>query len=122
VTWLLVGVGGAVGSVARYGLNMLVTSAVPTFPLGIFIINVIGSAAIGLVAGVSMHERAPFSEDARTILTVGLLGGFTTFSAFSLDTLMLARAGRVTEAALNCGGQVLLSLIAVWVGFRVGSS
>lgn len=123
MAWLLVGTGGAIGALARHGLNTLLTAGVATtFPLGIFVINVIGSAAIGIVTGIALSNRMSLSDDLRLFLTAGVLGGFTTFSAFSLDTLMLLRAGRTVEALINCGGQVTLSLIAVWIGFRLASS
>ena len=92
--WLLVGAGGALGSVARYGLNRLIQQQSPatTFPLGIFLANVLGSAVIGVLAGVVMSGRWSLSLEARTFLMVGVLGGFTTFSSFSLDTLTLVHA------------------------------
>jgi CrcB protein len=122
MVWLLVGVGGAIGAVARHGLNTLITASVgSTFPFGIFAINVIGSTAIGFIVALSMNGRAPVSDEVRTFLAVGVLGGFTTFSSFSIDTLMLMRAGRMVAAIANCGGQVVLSLVAVWIGFRIGS-
>jgi len=122
VTWLLVGAGGAIGSMARYGLNLLIVSRAGTsFPTGIFLINVLGSALIGVVVGLSMNPRPPMSDEIRTFLAVGVLGGFTTFSSFSLDTLLLLRSGRVTEAVINAAGQVLVSLVAVWIGFRLGT-
>lgn len=120
MTWLLVGVGGALGSVARYGLNQLIQQRNPAnaFPLGIFVINVAGSLLIGVVSGAVMSGRWPASEQARTFVVIGLLGGFTTFSSFSLDTLTLMRSGHPGQALLNVVGQVTLSLIGVWVGFR----
>jgi CrcB protein len=121
--WLLVGVGGALGSVARYGLNRFVHQlpSAGTFPLGIFLINVLGSAAIGLLGGLTISGRLAAGLEARTFLIVGVLGGFTTFSSFSLDTLALVRAGQVGHAAWNVVGQVGLSLLAVWLGFTLGA-
>ena len=96
--WLLVGSGGALGAMARHGLNRLIHqhNLANTFPLGIFVVNVLGS---GLV---------------------GVLGGFTTFSSFSFDTLALVRDGHLGQASWNVAGQVGLSLIAVWLGFGIG--
>jgi CrcB protein len=123
MVWLLVAAGGAIGSVARHGLNHLVhqRALASTFPLGIFLVNVAGSAAIGLVAGLVASSRLHLSYQARTFLIVGLLGGFTTFSSFSLDTLALVRDGHSVQAFWNVAGQVGLSLLGVWVGFRLAS-
>lgn len=119
--WLLVGVGGALGSIARHGLNHCDSSAnlTATFPIGIFVINVIGSAAIGALAGLVVSGRVSMSYEMRTFLIVGVLGGFTAFSSFSLDTMALIRDGHLEQAIWNVMGQVCLSLIAVWVGYRV---
>jgi CrcB protein len=109
---------------ARHGLNSLIhqqaLSAV--FPYGIFAANVIGSAAIGLIAGVIAGERMHVSPEMRTFIVVGVLGGFTTFSSFSLDTLTLARSGHTSMAIWNVAGQVGLSLLGVVIGFKIGVS
>lgn len=122
MVWLLVGAGGALGSIARHGLNRLVHQGhlESPFPLGIFLVNVSGSAAIGVLSGVIASGRMELSLEARTFLIVGLLGGFTTFSSFSLDSLALIRGGHLGQAIWNVVGQVGLSLIAVWLGFAVG--
>ena len=122
MVWLLVGVGGALGSIARHALNRLIhqQDLAGTFPLGIFVINVLGSAAIGVLGGLTVSGRWSVSVETRTFLIVGLLGGFTTFSSFSFDTLALVREGYVGQAAWNVVGQVSLSLIAVWLGFTIG--
>jgi CrcB protein len=122
MTWLLVGVGGAIGAIARHALNHVVHQrwVSSVFPTGIFLINVIGSVVIGAIAGVLASGRVHWSIEARTFVVVGILGGFTTFSSFSLDTLALARDGHVGLALWNVAGQVGLSLLGVWAGFRVG--
>jgi fluoride exporter len=119
--WLLVGVGGALGSIARHGLNHVIhqRNLTATFPIGIFVINVVGSAAIGALAGLIASGRAPISYETRTFLVVGVLGGFTTFSSFSLDSMALIRDGHLDQAIWNIAGQVGLSLIAVWCGYRL---
>ena len=124
MVWLLVAIGGALGSVARHGLNHVVHQRMlsSTFPLGVFLINVGGSIVIGLIAGALASDRLAWGYNARTFVIVGLLGGFTTFSSFSLDTLVLLRAGHSAQALTNVIGQVSLSLIGVWLGFRVGSA
>src|SRR5262245_18844587 len=97
MVWLLVGAGGALGSMARHGLNRLIHqhSLTSTFPLGIFVVNVLGSAIIGILGGAVVANRWSLNFEARTFLIVGVLGGFTTFSSFSLDTLALARDGHI---------------------------
>jgi CrcB protein len=119
--WLWVGLGGALGSMARHGVNQIVHQRTlsSTFPFGIFIVNIIGSAVIGLIAGGSARWGLPYP--ARTFLVVGVLGGFTTFSSFTLDTYALAMDGHLMQAVLNVTGQVALSLVMCAVGFRVGA-
>jgi CrcB protein len=121
MTWFAIGAGGALGAMARHGVNQLVHQRwfAGTFPLGIFIVNVAGSFAIGAIAGALAGNRVQLAAGWRTFLVVGFLGGFTTFSSFSLDTLTLARGGHVGHAAANAAGQVVLSLLAVWAGFRL---
>lgn len=121
-TWFLVGAGGALGAMARHALNHVVhqRAMTSTFPIGIFVINVLGSVAIGLLAGVMASGRLHWSYPTRTFVIVGILGGFTTFSSFSLDTLALARDGHLAMAMWNVAGQVGFSLIGVWAGFRLG--
>ena len=123
MTWLLVGVGGALGSMARHGLNQVVNARAPGgFPSGIFLINVLGSVIVGLVAGAIASARWTPAADTRIFVVVGLLGGFTTFSSFSLDTLTLIRAGSVGHAAWNVIGQVGLSLLGAVIGFKLAAS
>jgi fluoride exporter len=123
MVWLLVGLGGALGSMARHGLNHVIhqRQLSMTFPLGIFAINVLGSVLIGIVGGLIVSGRWSMSLEARTFVMVGLLGGFTTFSSFSFDTLALVRAGHLAQAAWNVAGQVGLSLLGVWAGYRLAS-
>jgi CrcB protein len=123
MTWLAVGAGGAMGAIARHALNgwVLRLNLAPGFPAGIFLINVAGSAAIGLLAGLVASGRLQLSPDVRTFLMVGILGGFTTFSSFSLDTIALLRTGQPGLAALNVFGQVALSLAAAAIGYRLAA-
>ena len=124
MVWLLIGLGGAVGSMARHGLNHLIhqRNLSATFPAGIFMINILGSAAIGGLAGLIASGRLHWSFEVRTFVFVGVLGGFTTFSSFSLDTLALVRDGHLGQAAWNVAGQVGLSLLAVWAGYRISAA
>jgi CrcB protein len=120
-TLLTVGFGGALGAIARHGLNHLVHQRIlaSTFPFGILLVNVLGSVAIGVLAGLLSSSRLHLGYQARVFLIVGFLGGFTTFSSFSLDTLALFRDGHQGQAFWNVVGQVGLSLIGVWAGFRM---
>jgi len=124
MTWLWVGLGGALGSLARHGLNQAIQARQlsGTFPLGIFTINVIGSVLVGTAAGLMMSGRWPLPAESRAFVIVGLLGGFTTFSSFSLDTLTLIRDGHVGHAIWNVSGQVVLSLLGAWLGYRLASA
>ena len=118
---LWVGLGGALGSMARHGLNRLIHQHFlsAAFPLGTLVINISGSAGIGVLAGLLASGKLHLSYETRTFIVVGLFGGFTTFSSFSLDTLTLMRAGHPFQAGANVLAQVALSLFGVWAGFRV---
>ena len=120
--WFVIAVGGAMGALARHLVNVWVQQRLLSsgFPAGIFLINVTGCLAIGLVAGSIAAGRMELSEQAKAFLIVGVLGGFTTFSSFGLDTLVLVRAGQPALAALNVIGQTILGMLAVWVGFAAG--
>ena len=121
-SWLLIAAGGAIGAIARHGVNAIIHQRMimSRFPIGIFVINVAGSFAIGLLAGLFASERLSWGPGARTFAVVGVLGGFTTFSSFSFDTLTLVHDGLTGYAMVNAIGQVALSLIAVWAGFTLG--
>ena len=121
MTWLAVGAGGALGAILRHGINgwILRSNPLPGFPLGIFVVNIAGSATIGVLAGLIASNRIQLSPDARTFLIAGILGGFTTFSTFSLDTLNLIRSDQPLMAFVNVAGQVVLSLALVALGYRI---
>ena len=121
-TWLAVAVGGALGSLARYWLAAAMTALTgPRFPWGTLFINVLGSFIIGLLAGLTLISgRVAMHPDVRIFLMVGVCGGFTTFSAFSLQTLELLQGGDVWPAAGYIGGSVVVCLGAVWCGWLLG--
>jgi CrcB protein len=121
MVWIAIGAGGAIGAMARHALNVAVQGRYTIFPVGIFIINALGCLAIGLLAGVIAAGRTHIGEPGRLFLVVGLLGGFTTFSAYGLDTLTLARGGHSGLALANAVGQMVVGLGAVWLGFTVGA-
>jgi fluoride exporter len=112
-------VGGALGSAARFWLTALMASLTgPRFPWGTLLINVLGSCVIGLVAGLTLvPERVAWHPDLRIFLMTGVCGGFTTFSAFSLQTLELVQAGETGAAAFYAVASVLLCLLFTWAGF-----
>lgn len=120
---LMVGLGGFIGSVARYTLGgwLLHLGAQGRFPLGTFAVNVAGCLIAGVLAGL-VERYGLFSADARLFLFTGLLGGFTTFSAFGLETAFLLRRGEAWTAAGYVGASVLLGLAACWLGIRVVSA
>ena len=117
--YLLIALGGALGSVARYWLNGLVsaTTAAATFPWGTLVINVTGSFAIGFFYTLTGPNGRWFvSAESRQFFMVGVCGGYTTFSSFSLQTLNLARDGEMWQAGANILLSVVCCLVAVWLG------
>lgn len=117
---ILVGSGGFLGSVLRYlvGQWVLSLSGTSVFPYGTLVVNVLGCLAIGILNGVA-ETKGLFNAEIRGLLFIGLLGGFTTFSSFSYETLTLARDGQVLPAFLNVVLQMGLCLGAVWAGYRL---
>ncbi len=118
---LIVGFGGFLGAVMRFGTGTVVTRLLPpiSFPVGTLLVNWMGCLLIGLLLGI-IDVRGSFTADARLFMMVGLLGGFTTFSAFSAETLLLWRDGSTVRAALNILAQVVGGLALAWLGFRLG--
>lgn len=117
-TYVWIAVGGAIGSMARFACAQ--AAPIDRFPWGTLIVNVIGSAIIGALAGLLGPQGRWPSESMRAFLMVGVCGGFTTFSAFSLQTLGLIQAGDMARAGLNVIGSVTLCLLAVWAGQAAG--
>jgi CrcB protein len=112
--------GGAVGAGARYGVGLALRQ-VPTFPWSTLAVNVVGSFMIGIVL-VLADEEQRMGASLRTFLAVGVLGGFTTFSSFSAETLRLWEQGRVLLTILNVMGSVGLCLVAVAGGVALARS
>jgi CrcB protein len=113
--WLLVFVGGGLGAIARHGINRAGLALLgPGFPWWTLAVNVTGSFVIGLLAG--LFGAWETGHNMRLFLITGVLGGFTTFSAFSLDALTLWERGAFQEAGLYVLGSVILSLLAAAVG------
>jgi fluoride exporter len=120
VILLAIAAGGALGALLRHFANHMVQAKVgAAFPLGIFLVNVVGCLAIGIIAGLIASDRINLGEAGQAFVVVGVLGGFTTFSSFGLDTFTLARGGQIGAAGFNAFGQLFLALAAVWVGYTV---
>lgn len=113
---LLVACGGALGSVARYLFNMATMKLVgPDFPWGTLGVNIIGSLAIGVIVGL-LAFTTEWTQEIRAFAVVGVLGGFTTFSAFSLDAMLMGEKGAFLQMGLYVVSSVVLSLAATWGG------
>lgn len=117
IAFLLVGLGGALGSMVRYGFGLTLPSV--GFPYATLAVNVIGCFCIGLALG-NAERAAAMSSELRLLLVVGFLGGFTTFSAFGYETLALLRAGGGL-ALMNVAASVLLGLGAVAAGRAIAA-
>jgi CrcB protein len=119
---VLVFLGGGIGSALRHGVNLLCVRLFGlNFPWGTFAVNLIGSFVIGwLAAYFAFRAGAGFTQPARLFLITGILGGFTTFSSFSLDFAMLFERGATAPAIFYVLGSVGISLIAIFLGLYVG--
>jgi fluoride exporter len=116
--WALVFVGGGLGAVSRHAVNRLGLAILgPGFPWWTLAVNVVGSLAIGLLAG--LFGALETGQNTRPFLITGFLGGFTTFSAFSLDALTLWERGQAMQSGLYVLGSVILSLIAAAAGLML---
>ncbi|MBU6529387.1 fluoride efflux transporter CrcB [Methylocystis sp. MJC1] len=118
IRYVWVSIGGALGTAARYWFSGLVANHFgETFPWGTMLINVSGSFVIGFFAAITGPDGRVFaSTETRQFVMIGICGGFTTFSSFSLQTLNLVRDGELAWALANIGLSVVLCLVAVWVG------
>lgn len=119
MSYLIVFLGAGIGGAGRHGVNVLAARLFGTaFPAGTLAINVFGCLLMGLIAGVFAF-RGHLPQEMRLFLTTGILGGFTTFSAFSLDAALLWERGEAGLAALYVGASVIFSLLAVAAGLAV---
>jgi len=117
---LLIAVGGAAGAVLRYWVSTGVYVALGrSFPYGTLAVNVLGSGIMGFLY-VLLLERITVAAEWRAVLLVGLLGAFTTFSTFSIETLGLVEEGEPLRALVNIGANVVMCLFAVWMGVVLG--
>ena len=121
MSWIAVAVGGALGSLARHWVNLEMAHRLErSVPYSTFVVNVIGCVVIGALAGRVASGRLHLTPIMRTFLFVGVLGGFTTFSTFALDTFTLGHGGDSATVFWNVAGQVGLGLGGVWLGFNLG--
>lgn len=115
--YLLVGIGGLIGSILRYWLSGWVQQALKTslYPLGTLTVNLLGCLVIGFLAGLA-EQRGVFSPEARAFAFIGVLGGFTTFSTFGNETFGLLQDGQTLPALVNIGLHLVFGIGAVWLG------
>ena len=117
---LLIAIGGALGSTARYLFSLLVQRASGTlFPIGTFAVNCVGCLVFGAIAGAA-EQRVQIAPELRLFLLVGILGGFTTFSSYAFESFVLLRDGQFAAASVNIVGQVVAGLAGMWIGFAIG--
>jgi CrcB protein len=114
---VLVGIGGFIGSILRYLMSGWVYRILdnPWFPYGTLAVNVLGCLLIGLLAGLA-ENRSFFTSETRVLVFIGILGGFTTFSAFAYETLSLAKNAQNLAALINILLEVVLGLVSAWIG------
>ena len=115
--FLLVGLGGAIGAMARYGVGSLIGRLWSlSFPLATLLVNIFGSMLMGVFIGLLARYMPSQQAELRLFVAVGLLGGFTTFSSFSLDTITLIERGALLQAGLY----VLMSVVVCLIGLYLG--
>jgi CrcB protein len=122
VAYLIVFLGGGLGASLRHGINVASARAFgPAFPYGTLTVNITGSIVMGLIAGYFAF-KGDASQQWRLFLTTGVLGGYTTFSAFSLDVALLYERGEIGLAALYVAASVLLSIAGLFAGLALARS
>ena len=118
---ILIAIGGALGSVARYLFSTAILRATGSlFPMGTFGVNFAGCVLFGAIAGAA-EQRVQLTPELRTFLLVGVLGGFTTFSSYAFESFSLLRDGQFAAGAINIVGQVIAGIAGVWVGYVVAN-
>ncbi|WIY51484.1 fluoride efflux transporter CrcB [Devosia sp. YIM 151766] len=116
----LVGLGGAIGATARYGAYVLVGRWwAAGFPLATLLVNILGSFLMGVLIGTLARTLPAFANEIRLFVAVGILGGFTTFSSFSLDTIVLIERGEIGQALLYIGLSVVVCLFGLYLGLLI---
>lgn len=115
---LAIGVGGGIGALARYYIAGWIQAASSSFPWGIFVVNITGGLLMGMLVEAGAL-KLNLSPELRSFLTVGILGGYTTFSTFSLDSVLLLQKGEYAQAAFYVIGSVMLSIMALVAGLWI---
>jgi fluoride exporter len=123
-SYIVIAIGSALGGVARYWCSGVVARLVgETFPCGTLVVNVVGSFIIGFFATITAPDGRIFaSTTTRQFVMIGLCGGYTTFSSFSIQTLQLLQDGEWLPAGANIAGSVILCLVAVWLGYALAAA
>jgi len=118
---LLIGFGGFIGSIARFLVSKLnLTWHFMSIPMGTLIVNVVGSLIIGFLAGIASRSEI-MTTDMRLFLMVGICGGFTTFSSFTNENMMLIQNGQILTALMYISASVILGLAAVFLGYSLSN-
>ncbi len=119
LNYLFVSLGGAIGSAARFWISGVVAERYgAAFPIGTLVVNITGSFLVGLLAAMTVPDgRWLLTPSARLFLMIGVCGGYTTFSSFSLQTLTLLHEGEWFRAGVNSVASFVLCLVAVWLGY-----
>jgi CrcB protein len=115
-SFLLVGLGGAIGAMSRHGANIAIGTLPNGFPVATLLVNVAGSLAMGLLIGYLARTTPQYQHEIRLFLAIGVFGGFTTFSSFSLDTITLIERGDYLLAVVYIAGSVLLAVTGLMMG------
>jgi len=116
---ILIGVGGALGAVSRYGIDKLITGIIGQTVLGTFAVNISGSLMLGLIAGIA-SSRSNLPEAYTMLMAVGFCGSFTTFSTVTVSSFRLFEDGDYMTASTNIFGSIIVGLIAAGIGLWLG--
>jgi len=119
ITWLAAALGGTLGTLARHAVNVAFARAIRPAPYATATVNLVGSFVIGALAGAIAGGRLMMPSALRAFVFVGILGGFTTFSSFMLDTLALAEGGAMAAAFANVAGQTIVGLLITFAAYRL---
>lgn len=118
MTWVMVAVGGAAGSLVRYGVAFSMSRWIGNpVPMATAIVNVVGCAVAGILLGLTASQRLLLTPEQRALVVSGVLGGLTTFSGFGIDTLVLVQDGRSATAAINVVAQVIVGFAVLGLAF-----
>ena len=118
IPYILIFLGGGIGSICRYGIAQLLDGQRPLFPLATLLANLASCIILGFLVGLSL--RGLMSDNYKLFLMTGFCGGFSTFSTFSNETFSLLESGHTGLALLNVGGSLLLCLVGIFLGIKLG--